>query len=98
MALRDVTAEGVQRAINEFDQLGRDAFLSKYGFGEARDWFLSYRERLYDAKAIIGVAHGYDRPDSGLLQPNDFKGGADTARILKSLHFQVERQIENQMP
>jgi len=30
MALSDLTAPAVDKAIQEFDQLGRDAFLKKY--------------------------------------------------------------------
>lgn len=29
----------VERAMDEFDALGRDEFLRRYGFGEARDCF-----------------------------------------------------------
>ena len=59
MALSDVTADGVERAIAEFDRLDRDAFLAKHGFGKARGYALIRGERRYDSKAIVGVAHGY---------------------------------------
>ncbi|MXX88668.1 MAG: hypothetical protein F4Y68_05380 [Boseongicola sp. SB0665_bin_10] len=96
MALRDVTAEGVERSIAEFDRLKRDAFLDKYGFGRARGYFLVRGERRYDSKAIIGVAHGYDRPDLGPLGPQDFSGGESTvARHLESLGFGVEKRERN---
>jgi hypothetical protein len=39
--------------------LGRDAFLAKYRFGKARNYFLDYAGTLYDSKAIVGAEHGY---------------------------------------
>ena len=96
MALRDVTADGVERALTEFDRLGRDAFLAEHGFGKARDYFLIRGERRYDSKAIVGVAHGYDRPDLGPLPWQDFTGGeATVGRLLESLGFEVERPGRN---
>ena len=40
MALSDLTASAVVKAIEEFDQLGRDSFLRKYGFRRARRFVL----------------------------------------------------------
>jgi hypothetical protein len=41
MSYRDVSERNaVLRAIEEFDALARDTFLSKYGFGRARTYFL----------------------------------------------------------
>ena len=96
MALRDVTAEGVERAMVEFDRLGRKVFLDKFGFGKARGYFLIHDGRQYDSKAVVGVAHGYDRPDLGPLRRQDFSGGdATVARQLESLGFDVERLTRN---
>ena len=96
MAWNDVTAKGVEQAIAEFDRLGQKAFLSKYGFGKARDYFLIHRGKRYDSKAIVGVAHGYDRSDLGSLSPQGFSGGdATVARHLESLGFDIERPPRN---
>ena len=96
MALSDVTSEGVERAIAEFDRLGRDAFLAEHGFGKARGYFLIRDEQRYDSKAIAGVAHGHDRPDLGPLTSEDFSGGDVTvARHLESIGFEVERPPRN---
>ena len=96
MALSDVTAEGVKRAIAEFDRLDREAFLAKHGFGKARNFFLIRGEHRYDSKAIVGVAHGYNRPDLGPLRSQDFSGGETTvARLLESLGFEVEKPGRN---
>jgi 5-methylcytosine-specific restriction protein A len=57
MTLGDLTDRtAVERAIAEFDQVGRDAFLAKYGFGPARKWFVESRGKRYDSKAIAGAA------------------------------------------
>lgn len=93
MPVRDVTAKGVERAMAEFDQLGRDEFIRRYRFGKARHYFLIRDGRQYDSKAIVGVAHGYDRPDLGPLSSQGFSGGdATVARKLESLGFIVERR------
>src|SRR5690606_16167532 len=50
----------------------------------------------YDSKAIIGVAHGYDRDDLGPLRPDDFSGGeATVARRLRDLGFDVQAPPRN---
>ena len=89
MALRDLTDRGaVLSAIEEFDQLGRVAFLKKYGFGHARSYFLRYRGRRYDSKAIAGAAHGYQFPAEGPLRSEEFSGGEQTVeKQLKGLGF-----------
>jgi len=40
MSLADLTPESVHQAITKFDRLGRDSFLSTYGFGKARGYLL----------------------------------------------------------
>lgn len=91
MSLSDLTdREAVLEAIEEFDAVGRDEFLAKYGFGTARSYFLLYRGARYDSKAIAGVAHGYQHPTVGPLRSPDFSGGKDTvARRLRELGFEV---------
>lgn len=90
MALSDITRAGVERAIAEFDQIGRAAFLDKYGFDEARSFFVVVDGRQYDSKAIAGAAHGYSRPGEGPLPASEFSGGKATVqRKLESLGFTV---------
>lgn len=91
MSLSDIQSrEPVLQAIAEFDKLGRDEFLRRHGFGESRQYFLRHSGRLYDSKAIIGVARGYARPDLGPLRAADFTGGENTVqRKLEDLGFEV---------
>lgn len=86
---RDLTdRDAVLKAIAEFDLLGRDDFLAKYGYGKARTFVLLYGGEQYDSKAIVGAAyeHQFGEP----LLNTDFSGGQLTAvPKLQSLGFQV---------
>ncbi|GAB7553341.1 hypothetical protein NRB_28470 [Novosphingobium sp. 11B] len=82
--------EAVQAAISEYDELGRAAFLDKYGFRPARSYFLEHDGRLYDSKAIVGVAVGKEHPRRGALRSDEFSGGEATVRAkLESLGFKL---------
>ena len=88
MALRHITRQAVQQAIQEFDRVGRKKFLKNNGFGTAQTYWLIYDGRRYDSKAIIGVAHKYARPDLGRLK--NFSGGKTTVQLtLEKLKFTV---------
>ncbi|MDO3562709.1 HNH endonuclease [Ralstonia pseudosolanacearum] len=83
--------DSVTAAVAEFDRIGRDAFLAKYGFTKARDYYLVIAGRRYDSKAILGAAHGYEFPALGPLSGRDFEGGARTVKPkLERLGFIVE--------
>jgi hypothetical protein len=91
MSLRDITdAEAVRSAIEEFRRLGRDPFLAKYGFGQARDYFLIDQGERFDSKAIAAAAHGVQFPQAGPLKADQFSGGDITVRRkLQELGFFV---------
>lgn len=91
MPLVDLTdPEAVNKAIAEFDALGRDAFLAKHGFKPARDYFIVVDGKRYDSKAITGVAHQYQT--GVLMTPDMFSGGECTvATRLNKLGFEVTR-------
>ena len=91
-----ISRGAVLDAIALFDDLGRDAFLRKFGFGKARSYQLLHNGREYDSKAIVGVAYGFDYPDAGHLRSGDFVGGAATVgRWLNEAGFDV-RGMERQ--
>lgn len=92
MGLSDITnRQPVLDAIAEFDRVGPDRFLRKYGFGRSRSYWLVHNGQRYDSKAIIGAAHGYARPDLGPLKAAEFTGGeASVQRKLEQLGFAVE--------
>jgi AAA domain (dynein-related subfamily) len=89
MALADIAHQSsVLQAIAEYDEIGRDAFLMKYGFGKSKFYFLLFEGSRYDTKAILGAAHKYE---FGVpLTPTDFSGGDRTAKKkLNQLGFSV---------
>lgn len=86
MGLGDITSESVSQAIAEHDRLGRDEFLSRYGFGPARRLVLIQDGHVYDSKAIAGVAHGFATGE--FWRSGDFTGGvASVIRTLRRLGF-----------
>ena len=82
--------EAVVAAIEECDQLGREAFLDKYGYGRSRQYSLRYEDREYDVKAIVGVAFGKQFPERGPLANSDLTSGLrTTVPKLRELGFEV---------
>jgi len=82
----------VLAAIKEYDLLGKEEFLSTYGFGSAREYLLLHKGRKYDSKAIAGVAHKYQFPVEGPLPHTAFSGGNNphaAATKLASLGFKI---------
>ncbi len=55
----DVGQADVLSALEEYDKLGRDDFLARYGFEHAHDYVLWHDGRTYDATAALGVACQY---------------------------------------
>jgi len=91
MALSNIQSRtAILAAVEEFNRLGREAFLEKHGFGRARRYFLDHDGQLYDSKAIVGVAHGYEFPSEGPLDSSEFSGGEATVkRKLEELGFEI---------
>jgi hypothetical protein len=74
--------------MQEYDEIGRDAFLAKYGFGKSRKFVVSHEGREYDSKALLAAAHGMQHPDQGPLS-NNFSGGEQTISRLRALGFKI---------
>lgn len=88
MSINDLTEQAVRRAIEEFDRLGREDFLERYGFGRSTTHYIIWDGEPYDAKAIAGVAHQYLSSTSEVLK--HFKSGERTVnRKLRELGFEV---------
>jgi putative restriction endonuclease len=88
VGISDVTADSVLTAIAEFDALGQDDFLAKYGFGRARKFVLVHNDRTYDSRAIVGAAHHLATGQS--LPAATFSGGEQTVvALLTRLGFDV---------
>lgn len=85
-ALTDRSA--VRSAVEEFDRIGRDAFLHEYGSGRARRYLLTTESGSYDSKAIFGVAYGYQHGTP--LTSDEFSGGrTGAAGRLAELGFTI---------
>jgi 5-methylcytosine-specific restriction enzyme A len=90
VALSDITRDAVLRAIGEYDRLGQDGFLERYGFDRARQYLLVHNGERYDSKAIAGAAHGF-LPGERPLTASEFSGGeATVGRLLRRLGFTVQ--------
>ncbi len=90
--------DAILKAVEEFDGIGRESFLEKYGFWKAKEFFLDYKGKQYDSKAIVGAAHGYEFPDEGPLTSRDFGGGTSVKLKLESLGFKVQSNGPESQP
>lgn len=82
--------KAVEKATDEFDEIGQDEFLEKYKFGKARTSWLTRNGKQYDSKAIIGVA--YRIVTSRQLKPIDFHGGNPVLIELSRLGFECYKE------
>ena len=82
--------EAVDKALDEFDEIGQDEFLKKYKFGKARTSWLIRNGQRYDSKAIIGVAYGL--VTNRHLKPIDFHGGNPVLIELWKLGFECRKE------
>jgi hypothetical protein len=78
----------VLRAIQEYDQMGPEAFFSAHGFGPTTTYDLFWDERRYPPKAILGTA--YEFATGQRLASGDFEGGRSGAvKVLGKLGFTI---------
>lgn len=78
----------VEAAMDEYDRVGRDAFLQKHNFGPALRYFVTRNGKRYDSKAIYGAAHEIQFPDDGKVSSADFSGGEKPVQApLEALGF-----------
>lgn len=83
----------VRQAVAEYDRLGQNEFLGRYGFGRARAYLLFIDGNTYDSKAVLGVAYRYatGRP----LGPKNFSRGVHgAAGVLRALGFEVRNVLD----
>ncbi|MFJ9021648.1 HNH endonuclease [Streptomyces sp. NPDC102259] len=83
-----ISRDGVLKAIAEYEEWGRDRFLSEYGYKPATGYLLVHDGRTYDSKAIAGVAHKFDQGRA--LESDELSGGrSHAARWLARLGFVI---------
>ncbi len=82
--------DAVQAAMDEFDRVGRQSFLARYGFGESSTLVRAPNGRRYDAEPVLAAAVGKQHPGRGALQPGEFRADpAVVADKLEELGFAV---------
>ncbi len=79
-----MTRQHILRAIEEYDDRGRDAFLGVYGFTPSPGFTLTHEGRTYDAKAVLGVAHRH--ATGRVAMPEEFHAGAPSAATVLRKH------------
>jgi hypothetical protein len=83
-----VGRQHVLAAIHEYDEVGQDAFLDRYGFARSREDVLRYADHSYDSKAVLGAAVRYATGTAATS--GDFSDGkSGAARVLRDLDFEV---------
>jgi hypothetical protein len=83
-----VTRQHVLAAIHEYDEVGQDAFLDRYGFAPSREYVLRYANHSYDSKAVLGAALGHATGTAATPEEfSDARSGA--AKVLRNLDFEV---------
>lgn len=83
-----VKRQHVLAAIHEYDEVGQDAFLDRYGFAPSREYVLRYAENSYDSQAVLGAALGQATGTPATsAQFSGAKSGA--AKVLRDLEFEV---------
>ncbi|MGC7100378.1 YDG/SRA domain-containing protein [Amycolatopsis lurida] len=88
MSLADISRKDVLAAMSEYNDRGRDEFLSRYGFRASLRYVVVESGSEYDSKALLGVAHKYATGTP--LKAAEFSGGAATVVAkIKSLGFHV---------
>ena len=93
VTLRELSRREILQAVAEYDRLGQDRFLDKYGFGTARSYRLVVDGKTYDSKAIVGAAHGFLRGQQPLAAADFSSGAATVGRLLNGLGFQVTQAV-----
>lgn len=97
-AIRDLTdRDAVLAAMREFDEIGRDAFLEKYGFGRSQKYRIRHNGRLYDVKAVLAAAYARQFPDrEPLTSENSTSGLRTTVPKAHELGFEVDGAVDGQ--
>ncbi|MFJ6705745.1 MULTISPECIES: HNH endonuclease [unclassified Streptomyces] len=87
MTRGEISREAVLDTLAEYDEAGRDTFLAAHDFDRANQFYLQHDEKLYDAKAVLNVAHKHQH---GILPEPVISGGRDHAnRMLARLGFVI---------
>jgi hypothetical protein len=72
--------ESGRRALREFDEVGREAFLAKYDVWSAKKFELVDEGQVYDAKVVLATAFAHEFPGEAPLSTTELDGNDATVR------------------
>ena len=91
----ELTRAAVLHALSEYDEIGGDAFLRKYGRLGSRTYWIIHQGKRYHMKAVWGAAYEH----AGMQQPHRSRGTCKNsivvAKLLENLEFAIEHEGGN---
>ena len=95
MAVSDITRNGVDLALEEFDRLGLDAMIEKYGGGRSTRWYVEVGNWRYDQKLIARAAHVHEGfgelPPRG---PGRFHANESRRHLTEVLGYRIVERVK----
>lgn len=88
--LSSIHRDSVIKAIDEFNKIGLNKMLHKYGGGVSMKWYIHYNGKNYDQKLICRAAHSLQGLGPLPPGPGTFKAG-EARRKLEKLGFDVRK-------
>jgi hypothetical protein len=73
----------IEKAIEEFNKLGRRQFLKRYGLSRSSKFYLIFRQRFYDTKSLAAAA--YRHATGKVLRRDELYGGPHTLAVFRRL-------------
>lgn len=90
-----ITSNGVDLALEEFNRIGLDAMLRKYGGGRSTRWLVEVGNRRYDQKLIARAAHVHEGlgelPPRG---PGRFHANESRLHLSEVLGYSIVERIK----
>lgn len=88
-----LTENAIERAMDEYDAIGAAGFRQKYGYGKPKEYWVRRpaSDKLYPAKATVGVAYGHIEGGQP-RKAGDFYGGQGEQQangILRKLGYEI---------
>ena len=88
VAFSAVTRQHVLAAISEYDEVGQDEFLGRYGFAPSQEHVVRHANQSYDSKVLLGAALGYATGTAATAAEFTSSKTA-AAKVLRDLDFDV---------
>jgi len=88
VAFSAVTRQHVLSAIREYDEIGQEEFLGRYGFAPSQEHVVRHANQSYDSKVLLGAAVGYATGTAATAE--EFASSKTAAAtVLRDLDFDV---------